>query len=450
MIQLATQFSKYVVLLGMMIYTYLGFSFFRYSEKSSKQTTLNVMFGFMVFMHFLNYLVIYLNTDNIKLWYLYGSQLLLILFLSVIYHWVYPNINRLVLQHMMMLLTIGFVFLARLSYSTAVRHTAFTAVSVVGCLVVPIIIEKFKMLEKFASPLVILGLGILVFVLFFGVEINGAKNWISIAGVKLQPSEFVKLIFVFAMAGLLSKVSSFKQVVIVSSIAACYVLVLVAEKDLGGALIFFLTYICMLTVATEKVVYLFAGLVAGSGAAVVAYRLFAHVRVRVLAWQDPWSYISNQGFQVAQGLFAIGTGGWVGMGLCQGLPKVIPVVTSDFIFAAISEEMGAIYAICIILICISCFIMFINISMKLRESFYRLIALGFSMMYILPVFLNIGGVTKLIPSTGVTIPLISAGGSSMIMTIIMFNVIQGLYLLNQRKERRTKEMRRDVVGGRDA
>ena len=88
--------------------------------------------------------------------------------------------------------------------------------------------------------------------------------------------------------------------------------------------------------------------------------------------------------------------------------------------------------------------------MKLRESFYRLIALGFSMMYILPVFLNIGGVTKLIPSTGVTIPLISAGGSSMIMTIIMFNVIQGLYLLNQRKERRTKEMRRDVVGGRDA
>ena len=119
------------------------------------------------------------------------------------------------------------------------------------------------------------------------------------------------------------------------------------------------------------------------------------------------------------------------MGLTQGLPTSIPVVSSDFIFSAISEEMGGIVAICLILICISCFIMFVNISMKMKTEFYKLIALGLSVMYIFQVFLTIGGVTKFIPSTGVTLPLVSSGGSSILSTLIMFSIIQGLYVLNQ-------------------
>lgn len=449
MVQLATQLSKYLVILSMMIYTYLGFAIFRYPEKSKKTHMLNLMFGFMIFMHLLNHLVIYLNTRNIKIWILYGAELGLILFLAVIYHWIYPNINQLVLQHMMMLLTIGFVFLARLSYTVALRQVMFAAVGAVGCLIVPIIIERFRALKKISIPLAIIGILILVVVLFFGVELNGAKNWIRIGGIRIQPSEFVKLLFVFSMAGLLSKATTFQQIVKVSIVAAIHVLVLVLEKDLGGAFIFFVTYISMVTVATNRLRYMFAGLFAGAFASVVAYRVFYHVRVRVLAWKDPWSYISNQGYQVTQSLFAIGTGGWLGMGLCQGLPGTIPVVTSDFIFAAISEEMGALYAISLIFICLSCFMMFINISMKLKDTFYKLIALGFSIMYIFPVFLNVGGVTKLIPSTGVTIPLVSAGGSSVLTTIIMFNVIQGLYLFNQRKDKRGKETVTEMAGGRD-
>lgn len=449
MVQLATQLSKYLVILSMMIYTYLGFAIFRYSEKSKKTHMLNLMFGFMIFMHLLNHLVIYLNTRNIKIWILYGSELGLILFLAVIYHWIYPNINQLVLQHMMMLLTIGFVFLARLSYAVALRQVMFAAVGAVGCLIVPIMIERFRALKQFSIPLAFIGIFILVAVLIFGVELNGAKNWIQIGGIRIQPSEFVKLLFVFSMAGLLSKATTFQQIIKVSVVAAIHVLVLVLAKDLGAAFIFFVTYISMVTVATNRLRYMFAGLFAGAFASVVAYRAFYHVRVRVLAWKDPWSYISNQGYQVAQSLFAIGTGGWLGMGLCQGLPRTIPVVTSDFIFAAISEEMGALYAISLIFICLSCFMMFVNISMKLKDIFYKLIALGFSIMYIFPVFLNVGGVTKLIPSTGVTIPLVSAGGSSVLTTIIMFNVIQGLYLLNQRKNKRGKETVTEMAGGRD-
>lgn len=421
-------------MLCMLLYTYLGFAIFRYPEKRKKDRVLNQMFGLMVFMHLINYLVLYINTENYKLLILYGVELLLILFVAFVYHWIYPNLNELVMQHMMMLLSIGFVFMARLSYAVAVRQVAFSCIGIIGCLIVPIIIEKFRKLKNLSYVLAVLGIVVLLAVLLFGVESNGATNWIKIGTIQIQPSEFIKLLFVFSMAGLLADVRSFKQVVIVSILAAIHVLILVAGTDLGGALIFFLTYVVMLTVATRKMFYLFAGLGAGSVAAVFAYKLFSHVRVRVMAWQDPWSLIDRQGYQVAQSLFAIGTGGWLGMGLSQGLPNSIPVVTSDFIFAAISEEMGAIYAICLMLICMSCFIMFINISMRLKETYYKLIALGFSIMYAFQVFLNIGGVTKLIPSTGVTLPLISAGGSSLLTTIVMFNVIQGLYLLNQKKK----------------
>lgn len=135
------------------------------------------------------------------------------------------------------------------------------------------------------------------------------------------------------------------------------------------------------------------------------------------------------------------------MGLTKGLPTSIPVVDSDFIFSAISEEMGGFFAVCLIFICISTFLMFINIAMKLKNPFYKLIALGLSVMYIFQVFLSVGGVTKFIPSTGVTLPLISYGGSSILSSIIMFSVIQGLYVLSQDRndviEKRKQKVRKE-------
>jgi cell division protein FtsW (lipid II flippase) len=216
--------------------------------------------------------------------------------------------------------------------------------------------------------------------------------------------------------------------------AAAHVLVLVLSKDLGSALIFFITYLTMLFVATGSWGYLLGGIAAGSGASVIAYYLFAHVRTRVMAWLDPWSDIDNRGYQITQSLFAIGTGGWFGMGLYQGMPYKIPVVEKDFVFAAISEELGGIFAICLLLVCLGCFLQFMMIASRMQAIFYKLIAFGLGMEYIIQVFLTIGGVIKFIPSTGVTLPLVSYGGSSILSTFIMFSVIQGLYILKKNDE----------------
>lgn len=371
------------------------------------------------------------NVEALKLLVFYLLQVIVFLLAIIIYKLMYRKLSRLVLNNMLMLIMLGLVMQTRLSLENATKQFFFVCTGLILCLIVPVIIKKIKYLKNFGWFYGVFGLFCLLLVFIIGKEQYGAKNWIIIGGFKMQPSEFVKIIYVFFVAACLSKASDFKAVVRVTVLAAIHVLVLVLEKDLGGALIYFVTYLIMLYIATCRPIYLFAGLGAGSVASVIAYYLFNHVRVRVTAWRDPWSVIDKQGYQITQSLFAIGTGGWFGMGLTKGLPTDIPVVSSDFIFSAISEEMGGIVALCLILICVSCFIMFINISMKMKTEFYKLIALGLSVMYMFQVFLTIGGVTKFIPSTGVTLPLVSSGGSSILSTLIVFSIIQGLYVLNQ-------------------
>ena len=146
----------------------------------------------------------------------------------------------------------------------------------------------------------------------------------------------------FFVAASLQKSTDFKNVLITTAIAAAHVLILVLSTDLGAALIFFVVYLVMLYVATRQPLYAIAGIGAGSVAAMLGYRLFAHIKVRVSVWKDPFASYNEGGYQVAQSLFAIGTGSWFGMGLMQGSPDLIPVAESDFLFAAIAEEMGLI------------------------------------------------------------------------------------------------------------
>ena len=155
--------------------------------------------------------------------------------------------------------------------------------------------------------------------------------------------------------------------------------------------------------------------------------------MRVLAWRDPWSVIDREGYQITQSLFAIGCGGLFGLGLCQGSPSSIPFVTTDFIFSAIAEEMGILFSLCLILVYISCFVMFMQIAISIKDDFYRLTVAGLGVTYLFQIFLTIGGGIKFIPLTGVTLPLISYGGSSVLSTIMMFSVIQGLYLAGGKK-----------------
>mgnify|MGYP000825334072 FL=1 len=339
--------------------------------------------------------------------------------------------------------------LTRLDFSMAKKQFVIATVSMILVSVIPLIMDKYKNLRNYGIAYGIVGILALSSVFVIGVEQYGSVNWISIAGITLQPSEFVKILFVFFIASMLSKSREFKQVAITTVFACVHMGVLVLEKDLGGALIFFVIFITMIYVGTGKVRYLIAYIAGGFAMAGLAFllfkdRLFDHVMVRVNVWKDPWADISGSGYQITQSLFAIGSGGYFGTGLTKGSPDVIPVSESDFIFSAIAEEFGVLFALALILVCFSCFICFVNIAMKVRNRFYKTMAFGFAICYIFQTFLSIGGVTKFIPSTGVTIPLVSYGGSSVLSSLVMFSIMQGISTIENKEAKKIEEERRNI------
>ena len=342
--------------------------------------------------------------------------------------------------------------LARLDPDSGLRQMAIAVAATVLAMVIPVMIRKMYFLKKLTWLYAAVGAVLLLLVLVAGSNVNGAKININLGGFVFQPSEFVKIIFVFFVASRLYKKSAtFMDHVITTAVAAVYVLILVLSRDLGSAAVFFITYVVMLYVATKRPVYLLAGLGSGCIAALIAYFLFSHVRQRVVAWQDPFSVWKTSGYQILQGLFAIGAGGWFGVGLGNGSPDLIPFVQQDYMFAAICEELGGLFAICMILVCMSMFLLVVNISYRIKKRFYKLIALGLGTEYAFQVFLTIGGVSKFIPMTGITLPLVSYGGSSVLATIIMLAIIQGLYILredemrnlNGKKKKFEKQLRKE-------
>lgn len=290
----------------------------------------------------------------------------------------------------------------------------------------------------------ILGIAFLGVMKLAGIITYGASISFTIAGITIQPVEFVKIIFVFFLSAYLSKKHELKDLIIVSIVSGIHILLLVMSKELGGALIFFVVYLALIYIASHQPLYALGGMAGGGVAAFIAYHLFNHVRVRVQTWSTPFSVIKNDTSQISQSLFAIGTGGWFGLGLLGGIPNKIPVSDEDLIFSAITEELGMLFSICIILVCLTTFIMFINIATRIKKPFYKLLAVGFGVEYIFQVFLTIGGGTKFIPLTGVTLPLISYGGSSVLCTIVMFSIIQGIYVLKFDESKSTAEFDYDM------
>lgn len=434
MTNLVTTLSRYLMILLIAIYTYYNFRFFAMPDQRSRNRLCRLQNVAMFLLHILAGTVIYLRTEDEKVAVFFGAQLLFFALYLLLYRLFYRNASRLLLNNTCMLLSTGFIMLTRISMDRAVRQFAIVAVAAFITMLIPFIIDRTWQLARIPWIYGSIGLFLLLLVCVLGNTSFGAQLSLSIGGFSFQPSEFVKISFVFFVATMFYRSVDFKNVVITTVVAAIHVLVLVASKDLGSALIFFVTYLMMLFIATSNWLYLGAGLGSGAAAAVLAYNLFSHVRVRVEAWQNPWLDIDGNGYQITQALFAIGTGGWFGMGLCQGMPKKIPVVEKDFIFAAISEELGGIYAICILLICLGCFMQFMLIATRMQAMFYKQIAFGLGMVYVMQVFLTIGGVIKFIPSTGVTLPFVSYGGSSILSTFILFGVIQGLYVLKRNEE----------------
>ena len=413
------------------LYTYECFSSFRGKLSDEKRQGIFRRQMFLMYLiHLDAYLAIYAVTDDIEMILFYIIQVAFVAITISCYRLIYGS-SGLLVNNMCMLLLLGFIMLTRLSIDKAYKQFGIAVGSMVITLVIPILIQKVKFLRRVPWLYAAIGILGLAVVLALGATSSGAKISIAVFGISIQPSEFIKILFVFFIACMLYEKTDFKRVCITTVLAAAHVLILVLSRDLGGALIFFITYLVMLYVATRKLFYFAGGILAGCIAAVVAYNLFAHVRVRVLAWQDPLSVIENEGYQISQSLFAIGTGGWFGMGLYQGMPEKIPVVEQDFMFSAIAEELGGIFAMCLLMVCVSCFLMFFNVAMQMKEQFYKLIALGLGTVYGFQVFLTVGGATKFIPSTGVTLPLVSYGGSSLLATMIVFAIAQGLYILRQ-------------------
>lgn len=443
MTNIIVELSKYLIILLMACYTFSCFSIFTKEYVEDEKRVLIMQNIVMFLMHFLAYMVMYLKMNEPKLMFFYAAQVVYFLAVILLYSLIYPTVSKLIVNNMCMLISIGLIMITRLNYGSAVKQFIFAVLGSVFGLVVPVIIRKMKSLIDWTYIYAGVGLGALTLVAVFAATSGGAKLGFEIAGIGIQPSEFVKILFVFFVASSLKKSTEFKNVVVTTALAAAHVLILVLSTDLGAALIMFVVYLVMLYVATQQPLYAVAGVGAGIFAAVIGYKLFAHIKVRVAAWKDPFATYSDGGYQVAQSLFAIGTGSWFGMGLCQGSPDLIPVAETDFIFSAIAEELGVIFALCLILVCVSCYVMFLNIAMEIRNRFYKLIALGLGTCYIFQVFLTIGGVTKFIPSTGVTLPLVSYGGSSMLSTMIMFGIIQGLYIIREDEEEEIIEKKRE-------
>lgn len=435
-----SEFSKYVIPLLIALYTldcFLVFCHDNEEKRSGNYTRQNI---YMFAIHFSCFMVICFETGEITYLFFYAFQQIVLYAAVVLFRMLYPKANRLLINNMCMLLSISFVILTRLDLNKAIRQFIIVTGSLIIAFVIPCFVHKFKFLKSLYWVYAAVGIAALTVVLVLGQTTYGSKISYSIAGITFQPSEFVKILFVFFIAGALYKSSGFFEVFTTAVIAAIHVAVLVLSKDLGSALIFFVVYVLMVYVASKNILYLGAGILGGSGAAYIAYQVFTHVQVRVQAWKDPWSVIDAEGYQITQSLFAISSGGWFGLGLFQGTPDDIPLVEADFIFSAIAEEMGIIFAVCLILICVSCFIMFMRISAQLKDKFYQLTAFGLGVTYIFQVFLTIGGGTKFIPLTGVTLPLISYGGSSVLTTLIMFSVVEGLCIIreDEEEERRAK------------
>ena len=330
----------------------------------------------------------------------------------------------LIWNSMIFLLDIGFVMLQRLNPETAQKQIMYACIGAAAALAASLAFIAISRFEKLEYAYLALSLILLILPFFIGDRAHGALNWAVIGSVRFQPSEIAKFFYIFYLASDLHKPKPIIRLIPSAATAFCCMLILTVQRDLGGALIFFLTYLIMVYIATGKLRLFFAGLAAAAAGSAAAYHLFGHVQARVSAWLNPWADPFDKGLQILQSLFAIGTWGLFGSGLTLGLPDAVPVAASDFIFSAICEEFGGLFGLCMIGVFFMIFYRGVNIALRCETPYLSLLAVGFTGMFVFQTFLILGGVIKFIPLTGVTLPFVSAGGSSVAVSIIMIGILQ--------------------------
>lgn len=361
--------------------------------------------------------------------------------------WLAPDADGLLLPLAALLNGLGFVFIVRLAGERRVPEnlpglqSTWTALGIAAYVGTLLLVRKTKMLDQYRYTFALLGIGLLMVPLIPGIgrQINGARIWASIGPINFQPGEFAKIVLAIFFASYLVEKRELLRIATtrlgpihlpelrhLGPLLLAWgasIIVMVLEKDLGSSLLFFALFAVMVWVATDRIAYLISALVMFMGGAYVAWTQFTHVQARVDIWLDPWADPSNKGFQVLQSMFAFASGGITGTGLGLGDPERIPEVQTDFIFAAIGEELGLFGATAVLL----CYLLMIGsglrVAMRAESAFDKLLAVGLTALLGIQTFIIIGGVTRLVPLTGITLPFVSYGGSSLLANYVLLALL---------------------------
>lgn len=323
---------------------------------------------------------------------------------------------------------LGLIMLYRINADIFFKQIIWFLIGVIFFILTSLLVKyfikvPFKTFYFYISTIILLLLPLAI-----GVERGGSKSWIEIGEFALfQPSELAKITFVLFLASSLKdgKIDNLLKFILeVLSVVG----ILAITKDLGGAGLFYLTALVMVFVSTSRLDITGGGVLLLGLLGILGYKIFGHVKVRIEAWLNPWKDVPGKGYQIVQSLFAIAEGGFFGTGLGLGHPEYIPAVATDFIFSAFSEEFGFLGAVAIIIVYFLLVYRGIKIALSAQDTFLSLAALGITTMFSIQIFIIIGGVIKLIPLTGVTLPFMSYGGSSMVMSFISLGILNGIRL----------------------
>lgn len=337
-----------------------------------------------------------------------------------------------------MLSSMGVIMLYRLDPVLGFKQIIWFVVGNVLFFAISFIYLKIKFWDKLIYIYPLLSLILFTITLVFGAKVKGATNWIVIGQFSFQPSEIIKILFVFFMAAYyrypeklaINEFKFFKRNITLESkyvfmfLTYLHMGFLVIQKELGTVLLLFFIYVTLLYVFDHKLKFLLANVGIATVGGLIGWALLHHVQVRVEAWLNPWGDISGKGYQITQSLFGIGAGGFFGTGLGLGHPEFIPEVSTDFIFSAICEEMGIFGGIAVVLLYFILVYRGIKITLNVKDIFHKVVALGITVMLGFQSFIIIGGVTGLIPLTGITLPFISYGGSSLTSSFIALGILQ--------------------------
>ncbi len=335
---------------------------------------------------------------------------------------------------------VGVVVLYTVSPNYGMKQASYYVLGLAAMLVASVLVSRKRRFRGLAALSMVLGIVALILPLAFGEWNSGAKNWVSLPYVgSFQPSELVKLSLVLALAYYFSAHRTVLQMMPAILFAGACLLLLMLQRDLGTALIYYATTLVMFYVACGNVPLTGLGLCGGVGAAVLGYRMFAHVKVRVAMWRNPWSDPYDKGYQIIQALLAIGSGGLFGVGLGQGTPQKIPAYFNDFIFAVICEQLGMVFGVLVLAVYVLLILRGVTVINRSRRSFDLLLGCGVLAMLAIQTFMIVAGVIKMLPLTGVTMPFLSYGGSSLLSCLAMIGILHGI------AARAQEELEEDVL-----